>query len=153
MPKVRFNRSSGGNATSKDGRFEIRCEDSDPKYTVTDRRTGLYKRARSQADCKAWAQQHEADEWPKVYETYSPEVRLDQLYIQPQPSAFNGAVRFRRYRVTVELIEETQVQLHARLQKLWEECDNHHMVPPLRAEAKKLGIELKGDYGRKKKRR
>ena len=61
------------------------------------------------------------------------------------PSSFNGEVSIRKYRVTVELLDEPKEVLAERLLGLWRHCDNHHHVDPLRAEARKLGIELPKD--------
>ena len=58
------------------------------------------------------------------------------------PYVFNGIVGIRKWRVVAELIEESREVLIARLQKLWDECDNIHHRGPLREEAKKLGNEL-----------
>ena len=62
---------------------------------------------------------------------------------QDEPSAFNGNVEVRKYRVTVELIDEPDDVIRARIQKLWDECDNHHHWQPLKNAAKKYGLELK----------
>ena len=69
--------------------------------------------------------------------------------LQKEPSCFNGIVRIKRYRVTVEEIEEPVEVLQARLQKLWEESDNMHHYNPLVLAAKELGIELTGPFGGK----
>lgn len=60
-----------------------------------------------------------------------------------EPYCFNGSVGIRRYRVTVEEIDDPPKVLEARLRKLWREEDNHHHWGPLQAAAAKLGIELK----------
>jgi len=67
------------------------------------------------------------------------------------PSCFNGDIQVHRYRVTVELIEESPEVIGARIQELWNNCDNWHHHDPLRFAAKKIGWELKGDFGNKKK--
>jgi hypothetical protein len=41
--------------------------------------------------------------------------------------------------------------LAERLQKLWDECDNHHHWTPLRNTAKQIGYELQGSAGSRKK--
>lgn len=69
-----------------------------------------------------------------------------------KPASFNGLVRINKYRITVELIEEPIEVLHERLQKLWDECDNHHQWTPLKNKAKEIGYELKGDAGNSIKR-
>ena len=62
---------------------------------------------------------------------------------QGEPSSFNGNVEVRKYRVTVELIDEPDEVICGRIQKLWDECKNHHHWLPLQAAAKKYGLELK----------
>lgn len=81
--------------------------------------------------------------FPVVVETYRNPVgwSLDNL-IQARPDAFNGYVNFRRYRITVEEIEEPIEVLRERLRKIWRECDNHHSWTPIRMVAASLGIEL-----------
>lgn len=60
-----------------------------------------------------------------------------------EPSCFGGNVYIRRYRVTAELIDEPKEILIGRLQKLWEECDDHPLYRnPLQKTALELGIEL-----------
>ena len=64
-----------------------------------------------------------------------------------EPSCFNGLVNIRKYKVTIELIEESNDILAERLQKLWDECDNFHHWTPLKNAAKQIGYELKGRAG------
>lgn len=61
---------------------------------------------------------------------------------QPYPGCWNGAVNFRKYRVTVEEIIEPKEVLIERLVKLWQECDNIHNAGPLQAAAKEIGLNL-----------
>lgn len=70
-----------------------------------------------------------------------------------EPSCFNGIIEIERYRITVEKIEEPKEVLGARLQSLWEKCDNWHHHDALKATAKWLGIELMGDFGSKREDR
>ena len=59
------------------------------------------------------------------------------------PSCFNGNVRIRKYRVTVEPIEEPVEVLQQRLKALWmDESTNHHQRLPLLSVARKLGMTL-----------
>jgi len=58
------------------------------------------------------------------------------------PTCFNGMVRIRKYKVTIELVDEPIEVIRTRIQKMWDECDNHHHWEPLKAEAKKYGLEL-----------
>jgi hypothetical protein len=77
---------------------------------------------------------------PKVIETYREPWLRDVA--QTEPSAYNGMVRIRRYRVTVELIEEPVEVLRDRLRKLWREDEkNHHHWAPMRTVAKELGMD------------
>ncbi len=77
-----------------------------------------------------------------VTETYSDPTWNLKHYESSDPNVFNGKVAIRRYRVTVELVEEPLEVLQARLKDLWEHCTNCHHRDPLRAEARKLGIKL-----------
>lgn len=68
---------------------------------------------------------------------------------QPAPSCFNGHVEVRRCRVTVELIDEPNEVIGARLQQMWDECDNWHHWGPLKAAAAKVGYTITGNAGSK----
>jgi hypothetical protein len=68
------------------------------------------------------------------------------------PSCFNGMVDVEKYRVTIEKIKEPKEVYQERLQKLWDECDNHHHWNPLKATADRLGVKLTGSAGNKRKR-
>lgn len=72
---------------------------------------------------------------------------------QSHPSVFNGQVSVERYRITVERIEERPAVIHERLQRLWEESNNHHEWHPLKAAAAAHGYELRGDQGARHKKR
>lgn len=76
---------------------------------------------------------------------------LNQL-IKKEPTCFNGCVDVEKYEITAVKIEEPKEVYRERLQKLWEECDNHHHWAPLKEKAKELGVELIGDVGSKRKR-
>jgi hypothetical protein len=78
-----------------------------------------------------------------VFETYRrPSAFSLDHFRQAVPGCANGEVSVRRWRVTVEPIEEPVEVLYARLLDLWERCDNHHHWGPLKAEARKLGCML-----------
>lgn len=62
---------------------------------------------------------------------------------EKEPSCFNRIVAIRKYRVTIEEVQESDEVLIARLRKLWAETKNHHSWDVLQAEAKRLGIILK----------
>lgn len=65
---------------------------------------------------------------------------------QSEPSCFNGCVRVVKYRVTVERVEEPDDVVRARIQALWDTCDNHHHRGPLRDMARTYGMSL--SYGK-----
>lgn len=71
---------------------------------------------------------------------------LDSL-VANKPSCYNGYVSVVKYRVTVEVVEEPVEVIHARLEKLWRECNNHHHWGPLEAEAIKYGYTFIGERG------
>jgi hypothetical protein len=62
---------------------------------------------------------------------------------QKTPSCFNGRLSILKYRVTVEQITESDEVIRARIQKLWDECDNHHHRSVLIQAGKEYGLELK----------
>ena len=95
-----------------------------------------------------------SESWPIVFETYRQigdwEVKTLK---QDEPTCFNGIINYRRYRVTVELIEEPQATLIDRVKKLIRECDNHHHYRPLAVVARHLGFEIGfGEFGKNRKR-
>ena len=69
-----------------------------------------------------------------------------------EPTCFNGNVSIYKYRVRIERIEEPLETYRERLQKLWEEEDNHHHWSPLQNRAEALGIKLTGDFGSKRRK-
>ena len=87
------------------------------------------------------------------FETFRP---VDSYWVgqlrQDKPSCFNGVIEVRKYRVVVELVDEPLEVIGARLQELWDTCDNWHHHEPLRFVAKKLGWELKGEFGSRRKK-
>lgn len=68
-----------------------------------------------------------------------------------EPSCFNRDVSFKKWKVTIEPVEEPIEVYHGRLQKLWDECDNHHNWQPLQSAAKSIGYVLLGSAGSKRK--
>lgn len=68
------------------------------------------------------------------------EIRQHQ---QDEPSCFNSVVRVRRYRITVEEIDESKEVIQQRLIRLWEEGNNHHHMQPLLSIAKGYGLDLR----------
>ena len=144
--KIKWNRSKDGCCTSKDGRFSIKRAkvSGDVYYQTTDTRTGKVGGGGTLKLAKAWAQVRQVDEWPLSFETYDATISMyNGIRLDPEPSAFNGSVRVVRYRVTVEPIDDPPEVIAARLQKLWRECNNHHMWGPIAATAKRHGVDLK----------
>ena len=87
----------------------------------------------------------------KQFETFKLLGSYEQLNLTAkEPSCFNGNVRIKKYRITIEEVEETKEVYEKRLQKLWDECDNFHHWDPLKKEAKKIGYELVGNAGKNK---
>lgn len=66
------------------------------------------------------------------------------------PSSFNGNIEFRKYKVTVEPVDESFEILSERLQTMWDKCDNFHHWNPLKSAAKLIGYELQGSAGSKR---
>lgn len=78
-----------------------------------------------------------------VFETFRTIGRYEQSNLtRTEPSCFNQSVEIKKYRVTVEEIDEPKEVLEARLRKLWSETKNHHDWQPLQNAAEKLGITL-----------
>ena len=94
--------------------------------------------------------------WQKVgsmksFETYMEFCSYDigQL-THDKPTSFNGNVRARRYKVTIEVVSTFEEECEA-VQEMWDFGDNWHHNTPIRKYAKKLGYELKGSFGGKLK--
>lgn len=88
-----------------------------------------------------------SDPYPIVTECFGPPYIP---YSGPNgPSCFNGIIAVEKFRLTVERIAEPKEVIGARLQKLWEESDNHHHHAPLMAYARRLGVVLAGAHGAK----
>jgi hypothetical protein len=64
---------------------------------------------------------------------------------QNEPSCFNGFVRVKKYRVTIEEVEEPKEVIEERLRKLCRESRNHHDTTLLQATAQRMGITLSYD--------
>lgn len=79
----------------------------------------------------------------QTFETYRglDPYAINQL-IEKEPVCWNGIVRVRKYKVTVELIDEPLEVIHTRLRKLWDANKNHHNNLPLLTEARKYGLSL-----------
>lgn len=84
------------------------------------------------------------------FETFHPISGPEQH--PDEPFVWNGLVGVEKYRITCERIEEPKKVIAARLQDLWEKCDNHHNYGPLHAAAKQFEVELQGSPGSRLKR-
>ena len=86
-----------------------------------------------------------------VIETFrSPRYDITPL---TTPSCYNGYVFVHKDLITIERVDEPAEVVHARIQKLWDESDNHHDFEPLASAAKRLGYALIGSRGRNAKPR
>ena len=79
----------------------------------------------------------------RTFETYQP--RLVEPNNVKNPSCFNGMVMIRRYKVTVEEIEEPKEVLLDRLRDLYKDKANGHLMNrrAMREECRKLGFDPK----------
>jgi ribosomal protein L20A (L18A) len=86
----------------------------------------------------------------RTFETFKEvgDYEIDDL-THKHPSCFNGNVRIKKYKITIEEIEETNEVLAERLQQLWDKCDNWHHWGPLETKARKLHYKLKREHGNK----
>jgi hypothetical protein len=83
------------------------------------------------------------DEYPVSFETFkAPSFYALHAMKQDEPSCFNSVVNVRRYRITIERIEEPDEIIRERVQKLWDHGDNHHHWNALRAAGKHVGLDL-----------
>lgn len=91
--------------------------------------------------------------YPKVIETFREvgEYEISGMR-DAEPSCFNYKVSFRKYRITVELVDEPSEILGARLEKMWIECANHHHWQPLENAAASIGYKFKGANGSQRKK-
>ena len=63
-----------------------------------------------------------------------------------EPYCINGKVRIRKYKVTIELVEEPCEVLGARLQHLWDTTNNPHHWGDLKAKAQEIGYEIQDHF-------
>lgn len=84
-----------------------------------------------------------------TFETFSKVGAFERDRLtQTEPSCFNGIIRVRKYRVTVELVDEPAEVIAERIRALWRASDNHHHRAPLRAVGEQYGVELDaGEFG------
>jgi len=82
------------------------------------------------------------------FETFKhPSKYVIGLLTQDKPDVFNDVISWRKHVVTVEMVEEPVEVLTARLQEMWDTCENSHHWNAIKAEAKKLGYEIAGSPG------
>lgn len=94
---------------------------------------------------KPKAKEPPAPEFPKVIETFGDPMwmlRDATCSTFQKPDVGNMSVRFRRYRITVEVVDEPVEVLHERLRKLFRETNNWHEREPLERAAKSVGLEF-----------
>lgn len=72
--------------------------------------------------------------------------------IRNAPVCFNGIVRIKKSKITIEPIEESDEVYAERVQQLWDECDTHHHHRILENLAQRYGVELQGSAGSKRKK-
>lgn len=88
----------------------------------------------------------------EIIETFmSPSYMMLKNLKQKEPSCFNGLVRVRRYRITIEEIPESKEVIEERLEKLWVESDNSHHMKPLNSVASSMKYKFKGTWASKRK--
>lgn len=78
----------------------------------------------------------------------SPGYSLSEWRDENEPSFVNN-LRYRKWRITAELVDEPLEVLQERLQKMWEQDTNWHHGSRYEAEAQALGFELQGRMGEK----
>ena len=87
----------------------------------------------------------------KELTTYKHIEQYDLRNLQEEaPYVRNHSIGYRKYAITIELIDEPNDVLCERLEHLWVSSTNHHDSDVLRSEAKKLGYKFKGEFGSKK---
>lgn len=87
------------------------------------------------------------------FETFRKPSSYDISHIKKdEPSSFNGDIEFKKYKITIEPIDESFEVLSERLQIMWDVCDNFHHWNPLKMSAKSIGYELVGSPGSKRKK-
>lgn len=87
----------------------------------------------------------------QVHETFN-KPSLYTLNLKDDPYCLNGYVAVVKYKITVEVVEEPKEVYRERLQRLWDDCDNHHHWTPIKAKAKSLGIDLEGSPNKNRKK-
>lgn len=91
-------------------------------------------------------------EKPMMFTTFQDPEFAVRRSVLIAPNVWNGEVHVRQYIVTIERMEEPKEVIRARLQKLFEESENHHEWGPLQGAAHSVGVELAGSPGAKRKK-
>lgn len=88
---------------------------------------------------------------PIVFETFREVGSYEaHSWTQSEPSAMNRRCRVRKYRVTIELVDEPLEAIQERITQLYIDCDNWHNIGCIVAEAKKYGLTEDDLRGAKK---
>jgi hypothetical protein len=87
--------------------------------------------------------------FPFVVETFRDPEWAVRSMVSDRPSAINF-LSYRRYRITVEEIDEPTEVLVARLQDMWERADGLREAERIGTEAQHLGASLVGLPGSKR---
>lgn len=77
----------------------------------------------------------------------SPQTIIKDLNLSHLPNVHNGILNFRKYSVTIELVEESHEVLIERLQYLWDKCGTMGNAETLRVAAVALAYKLIGEWG------
>jgi len=78
----------------------------------------------------------------KVIETFKRITYHLREFEEKEPWCFNREVGVTKTRITIETIEENPEVIHKRIIDLWEHSNNWHDADPLKAAAKKHGLDL-----------
>lgn len=79
--------------------------------------------------------------YKKEIETFSCPSAFGGIIERNEPSCFNGFVDVRKYRITIEMIDEPIEVIQQRIVDLWEGTYNHHNNRPLEEMAKRYSCE------------
>lgn len=92
--------------------------------------------------------------YPIIFETFRDIGSYEVVNLSDlNPSCFNNWMRVRKYKITIELIEEPIEIIQERIKKIWRECDNHHHWGVIKKSAEEYGVELNmDDMGKDRKR-
>lgn len=81
------------------------------------------------------------DDKPRVFEGFASSTPLAVSHLQEAPIFWNALV-LRRFRITVEVVDEPLFVLAERLRLLWRRDNNAHHADDFRKAATELGIVL-----------